>query len=326
MGLVRGEDFTFIANFDNEEFDVSDIQTAVLSIANRNNTEHHGLAELTIDTDLNQVRYEIAQEDSLQFAPNSSINFELNLLTSDRRHCVVKFSTTIEDTLLDRMIGTDYIPISDKELVDILIQGESMDGIGKHIELFNDRVKVVNEYRFVSVQEDYKSITLPNVLVCYDRAFVTCRVDTIRLARCNRIYGNGIFSCRAKEIYVPSLRINGYSGGWGSGVDDNFIGCSNLQILDCGYVLPCLKDDWKLTTLILHAFVEPADADVFKYTPFDVNRDEWGEGSQEEQNITDEGGYVYVPSELLTQFQASSAWSDYANVIEFRTIEGSEYE
>lgn len=324
MGLVRGEDFIFIANFDSEEFDVSDIQTAVLSIANRNNTEHHGLAELTIDTDLNQVRYEIAQEDSLQFAPNSSINFELNLLTSDRRHCVVKFSTTIEDTLLDRMIGTDYIPISDKELVDILIQGESMDGIGKHIELYNDRVKVVNEYRFVSLQEDYKSITLPNVLVCYDRAFAGCHVDTIRLARCNRIYGNGILACQAKEIYVPSLRINGYAQG--TGVDDNFVGCRKLQILDCGYVLPMLTNDWKLTTLILHAFVEPSSADVFQFTPFDVNRDEWGEESQEAENITDDGGYVYVPSELLAQFNASTAWQTYAHVIEFRAIEGSEYE
>ena len=110
------------------------------------------------------------------------------------------------------------------------------------------------------------------------------------------------------------------------GVDNNFISCQNLQILDCGYVLPMLTNDWKLTILILHSFVEPSSADVFEYTPFDVNRDQWGEESQEAENITDDGGYVYVPSELLTQFQASSAWNDYANVIEFRTIEGSEYE
>lgn len=38
------------------------------------------------------------------------------------------------------------------------------------------------------------------------------------------------------------------------------------------------------------------------------------------------GGYVYVPQALLSQYEASQAWSDYANVIEFRAIEGSPYE
>lgn len=321
MGLVRGEDFTFIANFDNEEFDVSDIQNARLSIANRGTVVHHGMNELVIDTEANEVRYEISQANSLAFSPNSQINFELNLLTSDKRHCVVKFATNIEDTLLDELLGESGQPVTADDIIAILIQGESMDGKQRRMDFVNDRVQVVNEYRFVSIQDDFKSITLPNVLVCYDRAFAGCKVDVIRLARCNRIYGNGVFVCRAKEIYIPSLRINGYSG-----TDNNFSGNHYLEVLDSGQVLPMLNDCWKLTTLILHAFVEPSSTDVFQNTPFDVNRDEWGSGSQEEQNITDDGGYAYVPSELLAQFNASTAWQTYAHVIEFRAIEGSEYE
>lgn len=38
------------------------------------------------------------------------------------------------------------------------------------------------------------------------------------------------------------------------------------------------------------------------------------------------GCYVYVPQNLLSQYEASQAWADYANVIEFRAIEGSIYE
>ncbi len=38
------------------------------------------------------------------------------------------------------------------------------------------------------------------------------------------------------------------------------------------------------------------------------------------------GGYIYVPSDLLSQYQSSQAWQDYANVLEFRAIEGSIYE
>ena len=324
MGLVRGEDFTFIANFDNEEFDVSDIQNARLSIANRGTVVHHGMNELVIDTEANEVRYEISQANSLAFSPNSQINFELNLLTSDKRHCVVKFATNIEDTLLDELLGESGQPVTADDIIAILIQGESMDGKQRRMDFVNDRVQVVNEYRFVSVQDDFKSITLPNVLVCYDRAFAGCKVDVIRLDKCNRIYGNGILACLAKEIYVPSLRINGYDQLGGSGVDNNFIGCNNLQILDCGYVLPCLKNDWILTTLILHTFVEPTSAATFQYTPFDVNKEDWG--PYEYERITDDGGYVYVPSELLAQFNASTAWQTYAHVIEFRAIEGSEYE
>ena len=38
------------------------------------------------------------------------------------------------------------------------------------------------------------------------------------------------------------------------------------------------------------------------------------------------GGYVYVPQVLLSQYQANASWQQYANVLEFRPIEGSEYE
>lgn len=38
------------------------------------------------------------------------------------------------------------------------------------------------------------------------------------------------------------------------------------------------------------------------------------------------GGYVYVPQALLSHYQSNSNWQQYANVLEFRPIEGSEYE
>lgn len=38
------------------------------------------------------------------------------------------------------------------------------------------------------------------------------------------------------------------------------------------------------------------------------------------------GGYLYVPQSLLERYQASEAWATYAHVLEFRPIEGSEYE
>lgn len=322
MGLVRGEDFTFIANFDSEEFDVSDIQTARLSIQNRGEPEHHGINELIIDTAANEVRYNINQIDSLAFIPNTNIQFELNLLTNDRRHCVVKYSTSLEDTLLNEVLETGHEPATKDDIIDILIQGGTIGGGNLKIDYFNDRVQVVSEERFIDSFGNFKSITLPNVQVCYEGAFEGSDAEVVRLARCNRIFGDRVFwNNQMQELYLPSLRNVNVSSS-----DSNFTSCNSLAVLDIGFVLPNLFDNPNLSTLIMRAFVEPTSTNVFHGTPFSVDEIEYDEELEDYVPVQTAGGYVYVPQELLTQFRASINWSTYAHVLEFRAIEGSDYE
>lgn len=313
MGLVRGEDIAFVAEFDREEFDVADIQVARLSIANNGRVMQHGTSELTIDTAENEVRYEISQADSLRLEPNSRIDFELNLLTNYKRHCVVKFSTTIEPTLLTEMLEADTEPISYNDIIDILIQGGSMDGQHREIEYVNNRVQEVKAGCFKGMIYDFKSVTLPNVTIVNHEAFYNVGMESIDMEKCATLQGNHIFySTGAKKIKLPLLnQITGYTG-----TEENFLYNNVLEELELGSVLPNLEGALKLTTIILHGFVEPTSASVFADTPFDKNG-----GSP-----YDYDGYVYVPSELLSQFANSTAWTNYANVREFRAIEGSEYE
>lgn len=156
-------------------------------------------------------------------------------------------------------------------------------------EYVNDRVTVVGAYKFF--RSSFKKINLPNV---------------------TRLYGSNNFNgddlSTTEEIYLPKLTTIG-----------NFTAEHNLvlKVLDLGSTTGVhykFRNCPLLTTLILRksdAVVAPTATASLANTPLAPN------GT---------GGYVYVPQALLSQYQASQAWADYANVIEFRAIEGSIYE
>lgn len=111
-----------------------------------------------------------------------------------------------------------------------------------------------------------------------------------------------------EELYLPQLSASVTAQNL------NY-GCTKLKVMDSGYSLRS-ANGWftnctLLDTLILHAFVEPIRSTAFSNSKFAPD------GA---------GGYVYVPQALLSQFQNSANWQNNANVIEFRTIEGSIYE
>ncbi len=110
----------------------------------------------------------------------------------------------------------------------------------------------------------------------------------------------------AEEIYLP--RISGQC--WNGALGDN----PNLRVLDYGkqVISNILNGDVNLEILILR------DDKVVKSAnglPADCKLGKNGAG-----------GYVYVPQALLASYRSSASWQNYANVLEFRAIEGSEYE
>lgn len=111
-----------------------------------------------------------------------------------------------------------------------------------------------------------------------------------------------------EEIYLPRLTGRYYNNG--------INGNPNLRILDCGkmVVTNVINNNTKLEILILRS-----------------ERIEW-EGTSTINNMGcplskgGTGGYVYVPQALIEQYKANTYWQQYCNVLEFRPIEGSEYE
>ena len=110
----------------------------------------------------------------------------------------------------------------------------------------------------------------------------------------------------AEEIYLP--RVSGQC--WNGALGEN----PNLRILDYGkqVITNILNGDVNLEILILRD-----DKTVRSANPIPANC---------KLGINGTGGYVYVPQVLLSQYQANASWQQYANVLEFRPIEGSEYE
>lgn len=194
--------------------------------------------------------------------------------------------------------GTIPITREEKFLQKILDNG---DGGGSHAmedaliqntamnEYYNDRVTDVKYYGFV--KSNIKVINLPNVTKIDNSAFDGINVSLI------------------DEIYIPNCVTYGVS---------SFQRNPNLKIVDFGKgnvnMNGRINNCPMLTTLILrneNNLISPTSATAIQNCPFAPD------GA---------GGYVYVPQALLSQYQASQDWTDYANVIEFRPIEGSIYE
>lgn len=154
-------------------------------------------------------------------------------------------------------------------------------------EYYNDRVtSVFGDYRFQKT--NFKIIRLPNV------------TSTVG----NYNFHGGDVSL-LEELYLPSI----VTSGWNS-----YLNNPNLRIADIGKTFGGGKITGCPNLEIL----------IIRDTSMKAVGNNWLTGSKLASDGT--GGYVYVPQALLSQYQASTAWQNYANVLEFRPIEGSEYE
>lgn len=188
--------------------------------------------------------------------------------------------------------GDLVLPTKDKLMEDdvtISANYEIEDALIQNTELdeyVNDRVTVVAINKFYRTK--IKVIRLPNVTECGNSAFGGNNVSTI------------------EELYVPKLIRD---GNWA------FEGNPYLRILDAGIrgLSNRVRANPMLSTLILryNGVVSPNASWVVEGCPL---------------HHDGVGGYVYVPQSLIEEYQSSQAWQDYAHVLEFRPIEGSEYE
>lgn len=157
-------------------------------------------------------------------------------------------------------------------------------------EYINDRVTTIGMTNrndvFGSCQ--IKKVSLPNVTQCpASYAFNGRNVSTI------------------EELYLPNLQSCGYGFA-----ESN----PNLRIIDFGKAFAGSKCRNCPNLEVL----------VVRDTSLKNVGSEWLTGCT--KLLPDgSGGIVYVPQNLLAQYQASDAWQTYANV-EFRAIEGSIYE
>ena len=157
-------------------------------------------------------------------------------------------------------------------------------------EYRNDEVtEVVGEYAFGRCM--FKKLYLPNV------------TTFINVSYC--MDGSG--SSLIEEVHLPR---------WTTGTGYAFFDSNpNLRLIDMGLrpTMTYMRNCANLKTLILRSttFVNISGSTNWANSPLHPN------GS---------GCYVYVPQALLAQYQSSQAWQQYAHVLEFRPIEGSEYE
>ena len=159
------------------------------------------------------------------------------------------------------------------------------------------------QYNYDGVIEEYYNERITDIR---DYAFIRTRIKKITLPNATwarRYSFGGENVSLLEELHLPSLDSLG---------NLPFQNNPNLRILDVrAFVTTSINGCTSLTTLILRktSIFEPAGN--FSGNPFAPN------GT---------GGYVYVPQALLSQYQNSTAWQQYAHVLEFRPIEGSEYE
>ena len=153
-------------------------------------------------------------------------------------------------------------------------------------EYVNDRVTYVEGYKFYRTK--IKVIRLPNATECGNSAF------------------GGNAQSMIEELYAPKMKRSGNYA---------FEGNPHLRILDFAITAfnSRIRANPMLEILILrhNSVVSPYASWVVEGCPL---------------SNSGTGGYVYVPQNLLSQYQANEAWQEYANVLEFRPIEGSEYE
>lgn len=157
-------------------------------------------------------------------------------------------------------------------------------------EYVNDRVTTIG----ISGQNDafsgtqIKKISFPNVTTCpASYAFNGRNVSTL------------------EELYLPNLQSCGYGFAEAN---------PNLRIIDFGKAFAGAKCRNCPNLEVL----------VVRDTSLKNVGSDWLSGCTK-MLPGGSGGIVYVPQNLLSQYQASTAWQTYANV-EFRPIEGSEYE
>lgn len=159
------------------------------------------------------------------------------------------------------------------------------------------------QYNYEGVIEEYYNDRITDIR---DYAFLRTKIKKITLPNATwarRYSFDGENVSALEELYIPKVDSLG---------NYPFRNNTNLRILDVkAFASSSINGCTNLTTLILRkgTLAEPSSA--LSGNPFAPD------GA---------GGYLYVPQALLSQYQASQAWADYANVIEFRAIEGSIYE
>lgn len=176
---------------------------------------------------------------------------------------------------------------------------------------------------------------LPNVLSLAENAFGQCKsLININIPKCVTIADNAFINTKFQSIYLPSLETLGKSVfSYCSSLSEvdlpkvtileegTFERCETLSIAKLNSVETIKKGAFnycsKLTTLVLKGnkvvTLPAAFNSTFSKTPFATG------GT---------GGTVYVPQELITEYQNATNWSvGYAaGTCNFVAIEGSEYE
>lgn len=170
--------------------------------------------------------------------------------------------------------------------VDHIIEDGLIDNSLAIDTYFNDRITNVKSYMFYDSK--IRVINLPNLLTGGNYVF------------------SGNNNSLVEEIYVPRQTSVGHN---------EFTNNPNLRVVDVGknYTTGKIANCPLLTTIIfrMSSVYAPPNANTFNGTPFA------SDGT---------GGYIYVPQNLLSRYQSSQAWQTNAHVLEFRPIEGSEYE
>lgn len=166
------------------------------------------------------------------------------------------------------------------------IEDELLDGSLEGV-YYNDRITELRPSAFF-YNKNVRVINLPNVQSLVNSA-------------------QALSQTNAEEIYLP--RISGQC--WNSALAYN----PNLRVLDYGKqnITNIIRENPNLEILILRN-----DKSVMNPTTLSTL------GCKLSPNGS--GGYVYVPQAILEAYRASELWQTNAHVLEFRPIEGSEYE
>lgn len=145
------------------------------------------------------------------------------------------------------------------------------------------------------------------VTVVTQYAFAETSIKKVYLPNCTTIrrygfYGNGV--SLLEEFHGPKVI---------STTNTSFNGNKNLKVLDLNtFTSEAMNGCTALDTLILRkTSVVTIGATSLNGTPLA------SDGA---------GGYVYVPQSLLASYRSNASWQQWAHVLEFRPIEGSEYE
>lgn len=187
------------------------------------------------------------------------------------------------------------LPTKDKLMADDLtieanheIEDELLTGNFTSDVYYNDRVTVLKNSAFKEIK-GIRVVKLPYL--------------STLASECFRIMPD------VEEIYLPRLTGRYYNNG--------INGNPNLRILDCGkmIVTNIINGNTKLEILIIRQ-----DQRVEWECCMTINN----MGCPLSKGGT--GGYVYVPQALIERYKADTYWQQYCNVLEFRPIEGSEYE